>query len=399
MMKKRRLLLFFLLLILVPKNVYAKAAETLGDLRQEYEDALQEKRDYENKSQAAKNEIERKQDAINKAEADLTKARGDYQQAEIDIADSNKKIDELKIEVEKVLLYLQQVKGQNAYVEYVSGASSMTDLVSRIEAVNQVTSYIQKTVKDLEEEIKRNEQLKIDLEKKQKQLESSIKEYEARIAKLQNDANSYDKFALNTDEKIRTTKLNYDTYKETCRNTIGKTDDSVKLSDCSNMPLNSGWLKPVTWGVTTDYVRKTGWDRHQAMDIGGMKEGSPVYAAASGVVYSIVERTSCGGNRVYIHSVVNGEQYTHFYLHLLDIKVKTGQIVSTDTVIGTVGGWSTAVKNGGYDKCTTGTHLHFGVARGFHGYGLSDSYVLAPPPGFPNRIGYWFNSRYDFYKG
>lgn len=399
MMKKKKIIFIFLFLILIPINASAKTPETLGDLRQAYEDALQEQRDYENKSQAAKNEIAKKEAAKKEAEKDLAKARADYQQAEIDIANSNQKIEELKTEVEKVLLYLQQVKGQNAYVEYVSGASSMTDLVSRIEAVNQVTSYIQKTVKDLEEEIKRNEQLKIDLEKKQKQLEKSIEEFKVKIQKLQSDSNTYQQFALKVDEKIEGAKLTYDSYKKTCQNTIGKTDDSVKLSDCVSMPVNTGWLKPLTWGITTDYVRTSGWDKHQAMDIGGMKEGTPVYAAASGVVSTIYERTTCGGNRVYIHSVVNGETYTHFYLHLLEIKVKPGQIVTQDTIIGTVGGDSTATYNGGYDGCTFGTHLHFGVARGNHNYPVPDSDVLSPPPGFPNRTGYWFRSRYDYYKG
>ncbi len=380
--------------------VSAKEAETLGDLRIAYENLVAKKQANDNKTQAAKNEIARKEAAITQAEKDIHAAEHDQEVAQEKIDKSNVKISELTDEAEKILLYLQQVEGQNAYVEYVSGASSITDLISRVEAVKQVTGYIQDTMNNLEKEIDNNEKLKIDLEKKQKKLSQQIVTYQGVIAAQYSNIDSYDKYALSIDEELEIAKQNYDYYKKVCKENLGKTNDSVKLEDCSKVPTNSGWLKPLTSGVTTSTVGTRWGSFHNAMDIGGNPEGTKIYAAAAGQVSGIVYRSSCGGNRVYIKVTVGGKKYTTYYYHLLKINVKVGDIVTQSTVIGTVGGGrSTSSKYGGYDSCTTGAHLHYGVATGWHnGHVGSRSLVMAPPPGFPNKTGYRFTSRTDFYR-
>ena len=60
----------------------------------------------------------------------------------------------MKAEVQSLLLYLQQMRGQNAYVEYVSGASSMTEMIMRIATIEQVTDHIQESMDKLDAEIK-----------------------------------------------------------------------------------------------------------------------------------------------------------------------------------------------------------------------------------------------------
>ncbi len=400
MMKKFSLILIIILIGFTPLMlVNAEDAETLGDLRKIYNNFLAEKRDYDNKSQAAKNEMAQKQAAIKKAEEDLSYAKMEQQEAETAIEESNAHIESLKKESEKVLQYMQQVQGQNAYLEYVTGATSMTELITRVEAVKQVSAYIKTTVDNLEKEIKRNEELRADLIEKQKKLDAEIITYKKRIEQLVTDAATYDKYALSIDDKLKTAKDTLDANVKICQENLGKTDDSVKLSDCSKIPVNGGWLKPLTYGVITSTITASRWGSdHNALDIGGNAEGTPIYAAAAGQVASILERTSCGGNRVYIYVTVNGQKYTTFYYHLLKINVKVGDIVTQDTVIGTVGGGrSTSSLYGGYDTCTTGAHLHFGVAPGWIPYHVSSKYVITPP-GFPNREGYRFTSRTDYYQ-
>ena len=67
---------------------------------------------------------------------------------------------------------------------------------------------------------------------------------------------------------------------------------------------------------------------------------------------------------VYINHSVKGKNFTTVYMHLKSISsnIKVGTVVTTNTVIGYLGGGSTAKKNGGYDGCSTGAHLHFGIA-------------------------------------
>ena len=66
----------------------------------------------------------------------------------------------------------------------------MTEMIMRAQAVNQVTAYIQTTTKNLEEEIKKNEELKVELVQKQEELEAQIESYQAVIAEQYGNKNS-----------------------------------------------------------------------------------------------------------------------------------------------------------------------------------------------------------------
>lgn len=386
--------------LLMPINASA-ASETLGDLRKTYEALRAEQRAAENKSDAAKAQIKAKEEAIKKAEKDIASAEIEQKEAEEQIEESNKRIESLKQESEKVLLYMQQVQSENVYAEYVTGSSSMTELITRLEAVKQISGYIQDTVKNLKDEIKKNEELKEELIKKQQELEVQIVKYEETIAKLHNEADEYDKFAVGLDERVSLAKEAYEENKRICKNNIGKTDDSVRLSDCSKVPANSGWLKPLNSGITTSTIGSRWGSYHNALDIGGNREGTPVYAAAAGRVSGKINRYWCGGNMLYVDVMVGGQQYTTYYYHLLRFNVNVGDIVTQGTIIGYVGGGaSTSSKYGGYDTCTTGAHLHYGVQKGYYNSrtGIVRSNVITPP-GFPNRSGYRFTSRTDYYYG
>lgn len=400
---KKVLLFAFLFLLLAPVKVDA-AAETLGDLRRAYEDLVAEKRAYDNQSQQAKDEIASKQAAIRQSEVDLSKAEEEEEETKLKIADSNEKIEQNKKEAEKVLTYMQQMQSRNAYVEYVTGSSSMTELVTRMEAVKQVTDYIQTVLNDLETEIKRNEELVVELEAKQKDLSEKIVAYEAKITQLYNNVEEYNESSLSLDDKISTAKEEYEYKKKQCKANLGKDDDSVKLADCSKVISNGAWLKPLTSGVITSTmgyrthpVTGQAYKFHDAVDI-GVGEGTPIYAAAAGEVVAKISRSSCGGNKLYINVNVAGNNYTTYYYHLLRFNVNVGDIVDQNTIIGYVGGYSTSTSHGGYDGCTTGAHLHFGVQTGFYSTstGVQQSRVIVPP-GFGNYVGYRFSSRYDYY--
>ena len=385
-------------------NVFAVSevsAETLGELRSNYEALLKKQKENNNLTAAAKAEIARKEAAIKQAEADIHEAEEEMEQVQVAIDESNEKIGKLTKEAENVLLYLQQLQGENAYVEYVSGASTMTELITRIAVVEQISGHIQQTMVDLENEIKKNEELKEQLQEKKETLEKQAKEYERIIAENYDKLEEYDKYALDIDTQVVSAKKNLDTYEKLCKENLGSTSSSVKLVDCLKAPTNDGWLKPLKSGIITSVIGPRWGSYHNALDIGGSSpfEGTPVYAAAAGTVSGMISRYSCGGNMLYIDVVVDGKKYTTFYYHLLSFNVKMGDVVDQNTVIGYVGGYSTSTAHGGYDSCTTGAHLHFGVANGFYnGYSVPRSNIITPP-GFPNRYGWRFTSRTQMYQG
>ena len=176
------------------------------------------------------------------------------------------------------------------------------------------------------------------------------------------------------------------------------------VSTCTASINASGWTYPLAKGcVTSEYTGSairddwSGGGSHYGIDLSCINEGTNVYPAADGVVARIVYKSSCGGNMVYITHNVKGKKYTTVYMHLLNITkgLYVGQIVTTKTVIGGVGGWSTWTKNGGYDRCTGGTHLHFGMAEGhnafnFNPYAFNPREIFAFPKLIYSGGGYFY---------
>ncbi len=393
-----------------PAPVIAKtdAEETLGDKQKELEDLRRQKREIESQKEETKKQIQAKKDAIAQAEKDIAQAEKDIEEAEEKIVASNKKIEGLKEQTEKIMKALQQLQSKNVYVEYVSDASSITDLVMRISAIEQITSSNQKNLEELKALIKQNEQLKKDLAEKQKYLEKKIPEYQSAIESLYGNLESYDMHELDIDTKIKTAETNVKMYEELSKKIFGTIKKDALIIE---LMANSSWLKPLIRGTVTSPqgyrthpVTGQKYSFHSGIDIGGNSEGTPVYAAAGGTVSGIVPFYYCGGNMLYIDVVVDGKPYTTYYYHLLTINVKVGDPVDHNTIIGTVGGGpraQAAARAAGkkIDTCSTGAHLHFGVKNGFYSAkeGTPASKVIVPP-GFRNAKGYSWTTRTAFYK-
>lgn len=89
---------------------------------------------------------------------------------------------------------------------------------------------------------------------------------------------------------------------------------------------------------------------HEALDIAGSGEGSPIYAAGAGNVVTAKRNASSLGNYVVINH--NNGYYT-IYAHMASLLVTQGQAVQKGQQIGTMG----------HTGFATGTHLHFGLYK------------------------------------
>mgnify|MGYP004492460981 FL=1 len=397
-----RILLSFLMLIpyfVEPFSVMAATnnskATTIAGLRKELEALKQQKADKQSEKKQAQNQINQNKQAVEDARAEQQQIANDVVDAEEKIKKSNEDIAKAKEDVDVVLKYYQLSNNQNEYLEYITGASSPTDLIMRVEAVSQLSSYYKNKIDDLDKLIKENEQLKIDLANKNTELDDKIANTSKAISKLNNQLDEINDINEDIDSQIKNQQALIDYYKTICNS------ETQLLTSCTTVQASSGWLKPVVkgkinsrWGYRNQ-VLNTG-TFHNAHDIGGNAEGTPAYAAAAGTVAAITRRSRCGGNMVYVHVNVLGKAYTMQYAHLLSIKVNVGDKVTTNTVIGLIGGGSTAKSNGGYDSCTTGTHLHFGISKGYYlkDYTSWSKFIAnsIEPPGYP-KTGVWWYSR------
>lgn len=375
---------------------------TLRGLRAELSELKAKKQANANKKNLTQSEINSKNNAINDSYAKISESENRISEAKGLIEVTGKKIDELKEKNKELMAYFQIMQGENSYVEFIADASSMTELIMRSDAVSKLAEYQQKKVLELNDLIEENEQLQVDLINYEEELKNNISSYQKTVISLQDDLASLNEIGMDIDDEIRSKQELIKAYEQ-----MGCKEDE-DLDACAAVAGNVKWLKPLAkgrinsiFGVRTDPF--TGKKKvHQAVDIGGNAEGTNVYAVGNGVIIGMVDAISkykstgkktCGGNQIYLQLVVAGKTYVVQYAHLLKVNVKVGQKVSATTIVGQQGGGSATKK---WESCSTGTHLHFGVAQGTPKknqslYSFFVSHVIVPP-GFPGK-GAWFYSR------
>ncbi len=385
------------------RNVYAD--NTLRDLKNELQGLV-------NKKAANEAEKNQTQSEINSTNAAITTAHQEVEQAETDIAlakekieDSNQKIDSLKDQTSKLLVFYEITMDDNSLTNYVGSATTVTDLIMRGEAISQVLDYNEKQLHGLEELILENEQMQVDLAKKQEELNAKIAVFQENVKSLQNNLSSLVEVTLSIDDEINALKQRVDFYEK-----MGCELDQ-DLDECVRIKATDSWLKPTTQGYISSGF---GWrsfilngapysDFHPGVDVANAGAQAPVYSASNGTVAAIIYRSSCGGNQVFVHSIVQGQKYTVHYAHLFSVNVNVGDMVTQDTIVGTVGGGGATLRqNGGWDTCSTGWHLHFAVANGYYLGGKCDgcysdfntfvSMSIEPP--FMPKFGQAYYSRY-----
>lgn len=408
----KRMIKTLLVIILITFSIIVKPViaakdisqnETLGDLKKSLKEYEKQQQENKNKKQKTQSEIKANQEKAIKTENELMQTKDEITSIENQIQRTNENIEILKNQTEELLRLYQKQKNENVYVSYVTGASSITDLIMRLDAINQFTEYNKEQLDNLETLIKNNEIKSKKLAEYQVVLDKKIVAYQESIDELQDEIAELDEGAVSIADEIKNLKEWIKIYAD-----MGCKDDQV-LSSCINATDNAKWLKPVTKGrITSLYGPRTAPTKgastyHKGVDI-GVAEGTSVYPTANGVVAAIVYPTTqsnrCGGKKLYIWTVVQGKKYTYVYMHLLAIKVNVGDTVTTNQVVALSGGGPKAnATNALSDTCSTGAHLHYGLADGGW-WGYDDkNYKLSyfnshtiQPPGYPGLY-QWFYSR------
>lgn len=381
--------------IAVDAATTVKKGDTLATLRQNLKSLQNKKAEQKKEQQKTQAEIDANKNKIANTYNEMDNAQKQITLLTEEIAKTNEDVEKLKLENENLMVLYQKLESENIYLSYITGASTMTELIMRMDAINQVTDYNEQKMNKLELLINSNNKMSKELEKYQVELDKKIVEYNSLIDSFEADLDDLVEGVESIDSEIQGVKELIDYYEK-----VGCKEDEDLIS-CVNIANNSGWIKPLTKGKITSpfgwriHPTKGVWKFHNGIDIGGNGEGTKIYSTAAGIVGKITRKSSCGGNMVYVWVYVKGVPYTIVFMHLLEIKVSVGDAVTTDTVIGTVGGGK-GTKS--YDKCSTGAHLHYGVSKNNHYLkSKSETYSkftanMIDPPGFPSN-GSWFYSR------
>lgn len=387
------IVLLFSLYTFISPNASTNA-KTLGGLKNELAALKNKKNQKDNEKKLTQGQIASSNQSISNAKNEITVNQGKVEQAKSDIITLNGEIEDTKESIKKTMETYQLTDGSNVYLEYVFDATSYEDLVYRYAIVEQIIDYNNEQIDKYNDLIKKNEQLQVDLANREVELNKQIDELGNKIESLGDKLEQISEDTMDVQDEINSTQELINYYKN-----LGCKDDQ-DLNECVSIKGDTGYMRPLNRGVITSYygyrvnpLSGSGTKFHSGIDIGGNSEGTNVYATANGMVGKIIRKASCGGNQVYVFHTINGKQVTSMYMHLLTINVSLGDQVTSGTVVGTVGGGRGTF---GWERCSTGAHLHFTLANGWYGktyisYGtfLANTYDPQKTLGLPNKGIYW----------
>lgn len=338
-------------------------AKTLKELKAELEAYKKKVNDNSANQKKTSSEINAARNAISSAESEIEANQKKIDEAKKKIEELNVEIAETEEEIKDLLRSYEVASGDNNYLEYIFGATSISDFIIRCSISEQLANYNDDLITDYENKIDENEKLQKELADREIALNNKIAEKEKAIASLGNQLSVYEEEAQDLKKQLAAVEESVNYYvKAGCK-------DNDLLATCVNLMTDTGFVRPLNKGTRTSnfgyryHPTQHVYKLHSGVDIGGNPEGTNVYSIANGKVGMILRKQSCGGNMVYVYHNINGQLYTSTYMHLLSVNVKVGDAVTSKSVIGTVGGGSRTP----WDSCSTGAHLHLSLAKGWYG--------------------------------
>ena len=355
--------LIILLLFILTPNVNAK---TLRDLKNELASIKEKKSQNDSKKNLTKNEINSVNTNIENIRKKITDSENTIKKLTDEINELNENISKKELEIKEIIHFLQVSNGENAYLEYIFGSKDITDFIYRSAVSGQLVNYNDSLINEYNDTIKKNQQKQVDLKNEVVSLNDKQKSLEGELSKLGNELKDLNEESVDIDSEIAAQQKVVDYYEKTLQ---CKLDDNINT--CGKVPYSGKFIRPVQSGrITSNYGSRCYWNGtqgrtvcsyHYGIDIAG--GDTQIYAAAPGTVANILWKQSCGGNMLFVNHNVGGNYYTTGYYHLKSINVKVGDYVDQNTVIGIMGGDSSTW---GYDRCSTGRHLHFATATGLY---------------------------------
>lgn len=310
-------------------------------------------------------------------------------QDELDNAE--KRYEELN-EKNKERIRTMEEDGSVSYWEVLFKANSFSDLLDRLNMVEEIAASDQRRLKELsqakedvavaqEELTLEKEDLELtkqELDDTQLQLDTKREEADAIILELLEKGEELENLQLEFEqqeadflEEIAQKEKEYNTAKHQewlaymatyttvppatqAPSNNGNTSNSTGTnSGTSSGTSNSTWLRPCSYVKLTspfgyrDAPTAGASTYHQGVDLAG-PEGTPIYASRSGVVTAATFGRAAG----YYVSINHGDGFSSIYMHMTNYVVSAGQAVSAGQLIGYMGSTGTS----------TGSHLHFGIA-------------------------------------
>lgn len=288
--------------------------------------------------------------AVDKKQEKLAESREKSKWMKAEIKRLNAQIDSRDKLLKKRFRAMYVNGGNMNYLDVLLGSESFGDFIDRMFALKTISDNDQKLLTAQKQDQANRAAQQEELAKEQKQLEDGLTELndlKDELLKKEEDQRSQLARLKKEASKIKEKEMKKDEEKEVSE----AQTHAIAFENASDS--NAVFIKP-TQGYVTSGFGKRSFDNgfHPGIDIAN-SEGTPVYAAAGGVVFRAYHSSSYG-NAVMISHKFKGKLFTTVYAHLSGYEVATGERVAKGQVIGKMGNTGESF----------GSHLHFELYEG-----------------------------------
>ena len=292
------------------------------------------------------------------------------------ISDAQERLDDANLRLAQLTRqYKERIRameeeGEITYWQVIFESSSFTDMLDRMNMVDEIAAADTQRLVDLQvasatvEENQRilNEEM-LDLQETRQQLSDS--EEMLKVKRTESDdilreliaQQSEFQAVLDEASKIQDDLLTEIAQKQKELQAAQYKEELVKMAlKGENPPSNATWIEPVSgYTISSPFGNRKSptagaSSNHKGVDM-ACPSGTPIYATRAGTV--TVASYQAGGAGYYV-SINHGDGFASIYMHMTRYVVSKGQSVAQGELIGYVG--STGI--------ATGPHLHFGVSYG-----------------------------------
>lgn len=292
------------------------------------------------------------------------------------ISDAQERLDDANLRLAqlnrqyKERIRAMEEEGEITYWQVIFESSSFTDMLDRMNMVDEIAAADTQRLVDLQvasatvEENQRilNEEM-LDLQETRQQLSDS--EEMLKVKRTESDdilreliaQQSEFQAVLDEASKIQDDLLTEIAQKQKELQAAQYKEELVKMAlKGENPPSNATWIEPVSgYTISSPFGNRKSptagaSSNHKGVDM-ACPSGTPIYATRAGTV--TVASYQAGGAGYYV-SINHGDGFASIYMHMTRYVVSKGQSVAQGALIGYVG--STGI--------ATGPHLHFGVSYG-----------------------------------
>ena len=253
-------------------------------------------------------------------------------------------------------------RGTVSYWSVLFKANSFTDLLGRLDIINEIMDADQRVIDELQALQEEIETKKADLETGKAEEEAAKADLEAKKNELntqRSEANAVIQQLTANENETEAVLADLEAEQDALWAEAQRLSDQLIAQQAANGQSTKSNPGGYIWPVDSRYITSTvggraspggiGSTNHKGTDIGRVGYTSSVYAAKAGTVI-VSQYSSSYGNYVVIS---HGSGNTTLYAHMSSRKVSVGQYVNQGDVIGITGSTGNS----------TGPHLHFEVTE------------------------------------